>query len=99
MLSDDFIFHLSLLKGAPLRKLNASGTTEERMSMNVRQIEQRYALAKEQYAALGVDADAACVTNIWILDGSKDMPVDRKSLRERLMAASGNMLRKINLLS
>ena len=32
------------------------------MNMNAQQIEQRYALAKEQYAALGVDADAALKT-------------------------------------
>lgn len=35
-------------------------------------------------AAFGRRLGTPCVTNLWIPDGSKDMPVDRKAPRERL---------------
>jgi L-rhamnose isomerase len=35
-------------------------------------------------AAMGKALGTACVTNLWIPDGSKDIPVDRKEPRERL---------------
>ncbi len=35
-------------------------------------------------AAIGKALGQACVTNVWIPDGSKDMPVDRATPRERL---------------
>jgi L-rhamnose isomerase len=35
-------------------------------------------------AAIGKALDSACVINVWIPDGSKDLPVDRRSPRERL---------------
>jgi L-rhamnose isomerase len=38
-------------------------------------------------AAIGGALGTPCVTNIWIPDGSKDMPVDRKGPRERLAAS------------
>src|SRR5437588_496253 len=90
-------------------------------------VERAYALARERYAELGVDTEAAlaplaaggftlahpdeavrrfwvghgvacrrvgahfgwelgtpCVTNVWIPDGYKDTPADRKTPRERL---------------
>jgi L-rhamnose isomerase len=34
--------------------------------------------------AMGFALDSACVTNVWIPDGYKDVPVDRKAPRERL---------------
>ena len=34
--------------------------------------------------AMGRALDSACVTNVWIPDGYKDVPVDRKAPRERL---------------
>ncbi|GAK51433.1 L-rhamnose isomerase [Candidatus Moduliflexus flocculans] len=37
--------------------------------------------------AFGKALGTPCVTNIWIPDGSKDIPVDRKAPRERLLAA------------
>ena len=37
--------------------------------------------------AFGKALGTPCVTNIWIPDGSKDVPVDRKTPRERLAAA------------
>jgi L-rhamnose isomerase len=35
-------------------------------------------------AAIGEALDKACVTNVWIPDGFKDLPIDRKGPRERL---------------
>ena len=35
-------------------------------------------------AAMGEALGAPCVTNVWVPDGSKDYPVDRKGPRERL---------------
>jgi len=35
-------------------------------------------------AAMGKQLGTACVTNLWIPDGCKDIPVDRKGPRERL---------------
>jgi len=37
--------------------------------------------------AIGAALGSPCVTNIWIPDGSKDTPVDRKGPRERLAGA------------
>jgi L-rhamnose isomerase len=38
-------------------------------------------------AAMGQALGSPCVTNVWIPDGSKDTPVDRKGPRERLARA------------
>ena len=38
-------------------------------------------------AAIGAALGSPCVTNVWIPDGSKDTPVDRKGPRERLVEA------------
>ncbi|MGO9470651.1 MAG: L-rhamnose isomerase [Isosphaeraceae bacterium] len=38
-------------------------------------------------AAIGQALGSPCVTNVWIPDGSKDTPVDRKGPRERLVEA------------
>jgi L-rhamnose isomerase len=35
-------------------------------------------------AAFGKELGTACVTNVWIPDGSKDTPIDRKGPRQRL---------------
>jgi L-rhamnose isomerase len=35
-------------------------------------------------AAIGKALESPCVTNIWVPDGSKDTPIDRKAPRERL---------------
>ncbi len=35
-------------------------------------------------AAMGEALGSACITNVWVPDGSKDTPVDRKGPRERL---------------
>ncbi len=39
---------------------------------------------REVGAAIGAALGSACITNIWVPDGSKDTPVDRKGPRERL---------------
>jgi L-rhamnose isomerase len=38
-------------------------------------------------AAVGEALGTPCVTNVWIPDGSKDTPVDRRGPRERLLAS------------
>jgi L-rhamnose isomerase len=38
-------------------------------------------------AAIGQQLGSACVTNVWIPDGYKDLPADRKSPRDRLEQA------------
>jgi len=38
-------------------------------------------------AEIGRQLGSACVTNVWIPDGSKDLPADRKGPRERLEAS------------
>ncbi|MCX7049378.1 MAG: L-rhamnose isomerase [Candidatus Sumerlaeota bacterium] len=48
-------------------------------------------------AAFGRALGTPCVTNVWIPDGYKDTPVDRKAPRERLKAALDEMFaEKIN---
>jgi len=42
-------------------------------------------------AAMGKQLRTPCVTNIWIPDGSKDIPVDRKGPRERLKKSLDEM--------
>jgi L-rhamnose isomerase len=42
-------------------------------------------------AAMGEALDTACVTNVWIPDGSKEAPADRKGPRERLAASLDEM--------
>ncbi len=43
-------------------------------------------------AAMGAALGTPCVNNIWIPDGYKDIPADRKAPRERLQAALDNLL-------
>lgn len=38
-------------------------------------------------AAMGAKLGSPCITNVWIPDGSKDVPVDRRGPRERLTAS------------
>jgi len=42
-------------------------------------------------AAIGSALGSPCVTNVWIPDGMKDLPVDRRGPRERLAAALDEM--------
>lgn len=43
-------------------------------------------------AAIGEQLGSACVTNIWIPDGMKDLPADRLSFRRRLDASLNEIL-------
>ena len=45
-------------------------------------------------AAIGKALGTPCVTNVWIPDGYKDMPVDRHGPRERLAAVARRHLRR-----
>jgi L-rhamnose isomerase len=38
-------------------------------------------------AAMGAELASPCVTNVWIPDGYKDLPIDRRGPRERLAAS------------
>jgi L-rhamnose isomerase len=38
-------------------------------------------------ASIGKAVGSPCITNLWIPDGTKDLPVDRKGPRERLLSA------------
>jgi L-rhamnose isomerase len=42
-------------------------------------------------AAMGRELGSACVTNVWVPDGSKDLPVDRRRPRERLRESLDEM--------
>ncbi|MDR3639129.1 MAG: L-rhamnose isomerase [Isosphaeraceae bacterium] len=42
---------------------------------------------REIGAAIGRELGSACITNVWIPDGSKDTPIDRKGPRELLARA------------
>src|SRR6185436_10440763 len=43
---------------------------------------------------IGKALDTPCITNLWIPDGSKDTPVDRRAPRERLTAALDAIFKK-----
>ena len=49
---------------------------------------------REIGAAIGKALGKTCVTNLWIPDGMKDTPADRKSPRERLAAALDEVFAK-----
>lgn len=47
---------------------------------------------REVAARIGAELGSQCVNNIWVPDGSKDIPVDRMAARQRLWAALDRML-------
>jgi len=49
---------------------------------------------REIGAAIGKALGKTCVTNLWIPDGMKDTPADRRGPRERLAASLDAMLKK-----
>lgn len=49
---------------------------------------------REIGAAMGECQGARCITNFWIPDGYKDLPVDRKGPRERLVASLDEVFAK-----
>src|SRR6478736_3426979 len=46
-------------------------------------------------AAMGKALGTPCVTNVWIPDGYKDLPIDRKGPRERLAASLDEMFSEV----
>ncbi|MEA3188577.1 MAG: L-rhamnose isomerase [Chthoniobacter sp.] len=65
--------------------LSNDGATLTSADEGVRKFWIEHGIACRKIAAdIGKQLDNACVTNVWIPDGSKDMPADRKTPRERL---------------
>jgi len=63
----------------------AEGFTLSHRDKGIRQFWIEHGIAcREIGAAMGRALGSTCVTNIWIPDGCKDTPVDRKGPRERL---------------
>ncbi len=63
----------------------ASGTTLSSADESVRRFWVEHGIACRRIGAtMGQKLGSPCVTNVWIPDGSKDMPVDRRGPRERL---------------
>ena len=63
----------------------ADGYTLSHPDEGIRQFWVHHGIACRRIgAAIGGALGSTCVTNIWIPDGSKDAPVDRKGPRERL---------------
>jgi L-rhamnose isomerase len=50
--------------------------------------------SREIGAAMGKALGTPCVTNVWIPDGFKDTPADRRASRERLVAALDDVFKK-----
>lgn len=68
--------------------LASDGFTLAHQDKNVRQFWIEHSIASRKIgAAIGKALGTACVTNVWIPDGYKDTPVDRKGPRERLAAS------------
>lgn len=68
--------------------LAESGMTLAHADASVRRFWIRHGQACRRIgAAFGQNQGSPCVTNVWIPDGSKDTPVDRRSPRERLTQA------------
>jgi L-rhamnose isomerase len=65
-----------------------SGFTLSHADRGIREFWIRHGIACRRIgAAIGRALGTPCVTNLWIPDGMKDTPVDRRGPRERLLAA------------
>jgi L-rhamnose isomerase len=65
--------------------LAADGTTLTHADKAIRQFWIKHGIACRRIgAAIGKSLETPCVTNVWIPDGCKDTPVDRKGPRQRL---------------
>src|SRR3954447_10894382 len=65
-------------------RLAADGFTLSHADRNVRRFWiQHVIVCRRIGAAIGESLNKACVTNVWIPDGSKDLPIDRRSPPER----------------
>jgi L-rhamnose isomerase len=68
--------------------LAADGRTLSHPDEAIRQFWIEHGIVCRQIGkAIGTALGTPCLTNVWIPDGSKDTPVDRKGPRERLAAA------------
>ncbi len=68
--------------------LAADGFTLSHRDPAIRNFWIEHAIASRRIgAAMGKALGSPCVMNVWIPDGYKDLPVDRKSPRERLAAS------------
>ncbi len=68
--------------------LAESGLTLASPDKGIRQYWIEHGIACRKIGAdIGKQLGSPCVTNVWIADGSKDLPADRKSPRERLESA------------
>lgn len=66
----------------------ASGFTLSHPDKAIRQFWIEHCIrCREIGASIGKSLGKTCVTNIWVPDGSKDTPADRKAPRERLVEA------------
>ncbi len=75
--------------------LAADGFTLSHRDASVRQFWIEHAVACRRIgAAMGVALGKPAVTNLWIPDGLKDLPADRKAPRERLVAALDAVFRE-----
>jgi len=73
----------------------ADGFTLAHTDKGIRQFWVEHGIAcREIGAAMGKALGKTCVTNVWIPDGFKDTPADRKAPRERLAAALDEVFRK-----
>lgn len=68
--------------------MSADGFTLASADEGVRQFWIEHCIASRKIGAyFGQELGTPCITNVWIPDGYKDMPADRKAPRERLVAA------------
>jgi len=75
--------------------LSADGFTLASADSGVRQFWIRHGIACRRIgAAMGRQLGTPCVTNVWIPDGFKDIPADRKSPRERLRESLDEIFRE-----
>ncbi|WP_435006570.1 L-rhamnose isomerase [Tundrisphaera lichenicola] len=66
----------------------ADGFTLSHPDEGIRQFWINHGIAcREIGQAIGKELGSTCITNIWIPDGSKDTPVDRKGPRDRLASS------------
>lgn len=73
---------------------SADGFTLSSTDEGIRQFWIRHCEASRKIgAAAGKQLGTPCVTNIWVPDGMKDTPVDRKGYRDRLRASLDTVLK------
>jgi len=73
----------------------ADGFTLSHRDKGIRQFWIEHGIAcREIGAAMGKTLGKACITNVWIPDGYKDTPADRKAPREKLAASLDAIFKK-----